>query len=69
MPPMRILALQHDDDSGLDALAGPLREAGAEIEMWFAHRTAEPEHPLEAYDGLIVLGGIANPDEDAIIPG
>ena len=66
MPPMRILVLQHDDDSALDALEQPLREAGAEIEVWFSHRTPEPEHPLEAYDGLIVLGGIANPDEDAI---
>jgi GMP synthase (glutamine-hydrolysing) len=68
MPPMRILVLQHDDDSGLDALAGPLNDAGAEIEVWFAHRTPEPAHPLEAYDGVIVLGGIANPDEDAIHP-
>jgi len=65
--PYKILVLD-DDDSALDALEQPLREAGAEIEVWFSHRTPEPEHPLEAYDGLIVLGGIANPDEDAIHP-
>ena len=65
---MRILAMQHDDDSGLDALEAPLRAAGADIEVWYASRTAAPEHPLEAYDGLIVLGGIVNPDEDAQHP-
>src|SRR3954467_2878684 len=68
MPPMRILVLQHDDDSGLDALEGPLREAGAEPGAWFSRRPPEPAHPIEAYDGLMVLGGIANPDEDAIHP-
>ena len=65
---MRILVMQHDDDSGLDALEAPLRAAGADIEVWYASRTAAPEHPLEAYDGLIVLGGIVNPDEDAQHP-
>lgn len=68
MAAMRILVLQHDDDSALDALEGPLREAGAEIEVWFSMRTDAPEHPPEEYDGLVVLGGIANPDEDAIHP-
>ena len=29
---MRILVLQHDHDSGLDALEPPLRAAGADIE-------------------------------------
>jgi GMP synthase-like glutamine amidotransferase len=65
---MRILALQHDHDSGLAALEAPLRAAGADIEIWFANETDAPEHPLEAYDGLIVLGGLANPDQDAEFP-
>jgi GMP synthase (glutamine-hydrolysing) len=61
---MRILVMQHDHDSALDALEPPLVAAGAELEVWFSNETDAPEHPLEAYDGLIVLGGIANPDED-----
>ena len=65
---MRILAMQHDHDSGLDALEAPLRAAGTDLEIWFSNETAAPERPLEAYDGLIVLGGIANPDEDAQYP-
>lgn len=65
---MRILALQHEHDSGLDALEAPMRAAGADIEIWFSSETAAPQLPLEAYDGLIVLGGIANPDEDAQFP-
>ena len=65
---MRILALQHEHDSGLDALEAPMRAAGADIEIWFSSETAAPQLPLEAYDGLIVLGGIANPDEAAQVP-
>jgi GMP synthase-like glutamine amidotransferase len=64
MPPMRILILQHDDDSGLGSLEAPLRAAGAEVEVWQSHRKAAPNHGVVHYDGVIVLGGIVNPDQD-----
>jgi GMP synthase-like glutamine amidotransferase len=68
MPVMRILVFQHDHDSGLDALEAPFLDAGADVEIWFPNETAAPRRPLDAYDGLIVLGGLANPDEDAKFP-
>ncbi len=62
---MQILVLQHDGDSGLDSLEEPLREAGARFDVWESHREPAPNRPVTDYDGLVVLGGIANPDEDA----
>ena len=61
---MRILVIQHDDDSDLGTLGEPLIAAGAEIEAWTAHRKAAPNRPIADYDGVIVLGGIVNPDQD-----
>ncbi len=61
---MRILVIQHDDDSGIGTLHDPLIEAGAELEAWIPHGKAAPDRPVAEYDGVIVLGGIINPDED-----
>jgi GMP synthase-like glutamine amidotransferase len=61
---MRILVIQHDDDSGLGTMAAPLADAGCTLENWVAHRKAAPDRPVPDYDGVIVLGGIVNPDED-----
>ncbi len=59
----RILVLQHDSDSGLGSLEAPLRAAGLAIDVWESHVT--PEAPdVASYHGVIVLGGIVNPDED-----
>jgi GMP synthase (glutamine-hydrolysing) len=62
---VEILVLQHDGDSGLDSLEEPLADAGLRFEVWESHRKEAPDRPVAGYDGLIVLGGIANPDEDA----
>ena len=61
---MRLLIVQHDDTAGLGSLEAPLRARGADLEVWFPNRTAEPSSTLEGYDGLIVLGGEAHPDQD-----
>jgi GMP synthase-like glutamine amidotransferase len=65
---MRLLIVQHDDTAGLGSLAAPLTDRGADLEIWFPARTAEPSAALQAYDGLIVLGGVAHPDQDAEHP-
>ncbi len=65
---MRLLILQHDDTAGLGTLEAPLRARGAELEVVFPGRSAEPSRALDAYDGLIVLGGEAHPDADAEHP-
>jgi GMP synthase (glutamine-hydrolysing) len=61
---MRLLVIQHDDDSGLGTFEAPLREAGCELEIWIPHAKAAPDRPVDSYHGVIVLGGIVNPDED-----
>jgi GMP synthase-like glutamine amidotransferase len=60
----RILVLRHDTDSGLGSLEAPLRDAGLAIEVWESHVTAAPSLPTTGYHGVIVLGGIVNPDQD-----
>src|SRR4249919_1053591 len=55
-----VLVVQHDLDSPLAALAPPLAALGVRTATWFA--LSEPEPPAGSFDGLIVLGGIANPD-------
>ena len=62
---MRILCVQPDDDSPLGLLAGPLAAAAIEVEVWEPRATLPPAGP---YDGMIVLGSSANPDEDRFEP-
>lgn len=57
---MRVLVIQFDADKGLGILEQPLRGLGCEIEVRLA--PAEPLS-LDGVDGLIVLGGLANPDD------
>jgi GMP synthase (glutamine-hydrolysing) len=65
---MRLLILQHDRDTGLGSLEQPLRERGLELEQWFPHEDPHPPSPLGDYDGVIVLGGVTHPDQDATKP-
>ncbi len=55
----RVLVIQHDLDAPLAALEPPLAALGVRTVVW--HAAAEPE-PAGPFDGLIVLGGIVNPD-------
>jgi GMP synthase (glutamine-hydrolysing) len=55
-----VLVVQHDLDSPLAALEPPLAALGVRTVTWPA--LAQPEPPAAAFDGLIVLGGIVNPD-------
>jgi GMP synthase-like glutamine amidotransferase len=57
---MRILVIQFDADKGLGLLQRPLQDLGCDLDVRLA-----PEGPLslDGMDGLIVLGGLANPDD------
>ena len=55
-----VLVVQHDLDSPLAALAPPLAALGVRTTTWQA--LSQPEPPAGEFDGLIVLGGIVNPD-------
>ena len=56
----KVLVVQHDLDSPLAALEAPLAALGVRTVTWFA--LSQPEPPAGSFDGLIVLGGIVNPD-------
>jgi GMP synthase (glutamine-hydrolysing) len=58
-----VLVVQHDLDSPLAALEPPLAALGVRTVTWYA--LSQPEPPAGAFDGLIVLGGIVNPDGTA----
>jgi GMP synthase (glutamine-hydrolysing) len=55
-----VLVVQHDLDAPLAALEPPLAALGVRTAIW--HATAESEPPAGPFDGLVVLGGIVNPD-------
>jgi GMP synthase (glutamine-hydrolysing) len=52
--------IQFDADKGLGLLEQPLRDLGCDVDVRLA--PAEPLS-LDGVDGLIVLGGLANPDD------
>jgi GMP synthase (glutamine-hydrolysing) len=54
-----VLVIQHDLDSPLAALEPPMSALGVRTVVWYAPGEPEPQEP---FDGLIVLGGIVNPD-------
>jgi GMP synthase-like glutamine amidotransferase len=68
MRPVRLLIVQHDDTAGLGTLEAPLRARGADLDDWWPTRGETLPAPLETYDGLVVLGGFAHPDQDAEHP-
>lgn len=58
-----ILVAQNGRGGPIGALEAPLREDGHTLDTWHAPEDgAAPD--VRDYGGLVVLGGIANPDED-----
>jgi GMP synthase (glutamine-hydrolysing) len=55
-----VLVVQHDLDAPLAALEPPLAALGVRTVTW--HASSQPEPPAGPFDGLIVLGGVVNPD-------
>ncbi len=59
---MRTLQIQHDETNELGAFHEPLHAAG-ELDLWRTWLDPAPES-LARYDAVVVMGGIAMPDED-----
>ena len=57
----RLLVVQCDDESPLGALEVPLRERGVVLTVWRPH-AGEPTPERNAFDGVVVLGGRADPE-------
>ena len=55
-----VLVIQHDLDTPLAALEPPLTALGVRTVTWYPN--SDPEPPAAAFDGLVVLGGVMNPD-------
>lgn len=66
--PVRLLVLQHEDSVGISRFGLWLEEAGADLEFLRPDRGDEVPEVLRGYDGLVVLGGTAGPEEDAEHP-
>jgi GMP synthase (glutamine-hydrolysing) len=64
---VRILVAQNGAGGPIGALEAPLREAGRQLEVWHAP-AGRPAPDVRGYRGLVVLGGVANPDEDGRLP-
>ncbi len=59
---MRTLQIQHDETNLLGAFGAPLAAAG-QIDLWRAW-CEEPPADLSAYDAVVLMGGVAMPDQD-----
>ena len=64
---MRVVAVHQDPKSSLDSLEGPVGERGHELVHWQAWRDPAPVG-IERADAVIVLGGLANPDQTDELP-
>jgi GMP synthase (glutamine-hydrolysing) len=64
---VRALAIVHQADAGPGVFADSLRKAGCGLDSWWPERQRPARDPL-SYDAVIVLGGSAHPDQDAVRP-
>lgn len=63
-----VLVVRHTERGSLGLYAAPLGAAGATPVLWDAFAEDEPPARLDAFDALLVLGGVMNPDEDDAYP-
>jgi GMP synthase (glutamine-hydrolysing) len=64
---MQVVAIHQEEKSSLDSLEGPVHERGHELVHWHAWRDAAPSE-LASAGAVIVLGGLANPDQTEELP-
>ena len=63
---MRTLQIQHDHTNLLAAFQPAFHEAG-EVDVWRTFEDPAPES-LAPYDAVVLMGGVAMPDEDDRYP-
>jgi GMP synthase (glutamine-hydrolysing) len=64
---MRVVAVHQEQKSSLDSLEAPVLERGHELVHWQAWRDPVPAE-LDGAGAVIVLGGLANPDQTEELP-
>jgi GMP synthase (glutamine-hydrolysing) len=62
-----VLIAQSDDAVPIGAFGPPLRQHGIDLVVWRPPRDTPPAS-LDGHDALLVLGGVANPDQDSRFP-
>jgi GMP synthase (glutamine-hydrolysing) len=65
---MRILAIVHQNDAGPGVFAEAIEAAGGKIDVWMPPERAEPAADPLGYDGVLVLGGAMNVDQEDAHP-
>jgi GMP synthase (glutamine-hydrolysing) len=65
--PMQVVAVHQEEKSSLDSLEPPVHERGHELVHWHAWRDEAPPE-LASAGAVIVLGGLANPDQTDELP-
>ncbi|HTX46753.1 MAG TPA: type 1 glutamine amidotransferase, partial [Solirubrobacteraceae bacterium] len=63
---MRVLAIVHEADTGPGVFAEAIHERGAQIEEWCPPDGGPPPRDPGEYDGVIVCGGSAHPDQGQV---
>jgi GMP synthase (glutamine-hydrolysing) len=63
----RVLVAQNGPGGPIGVLERPLQEAGHELQTWHAPEDGPPPD-VRSYAALVVLGGMANPDDDGRLP-
>ena len=64
MRPVRVLAVQHEDDTGPGYIGERLRALGAELDVVHPYLGDAVPDSTDGYDGLLVLGGTPGPFDD-----
>jgi GMP synthase (glutamine-hydrolysing) len=64
---MRVVAVHQEPGSSLDSFEAPVRARGHELTAWHAWSEPAPHDLLDA-GAVIVLGGMANPDQTGELP-
>jgi GMP synthase (glutamine-hydrolysing) len=64
----KILIIQHAEDDPVSRLGGWLAEAGCHLEVVHGHRAEPLPGSLDAFDGLVVLGGAMGAYDDVTFP-
>jgi GMP synthase (glutamine-hydrolysing) len=66
--PVRVLAIQHEDDAGPGYVGERIRALGADLEVLHPYLGDPVPLTTDGYDGLVVLGGTPGPFDDVAAP-
>lgn len=64
MTQVRVLTVQHEDDTGPGYIGERIRELGVQLDVLHPYRGDAVPETTEGYDGLLVLGGTPGPFDD-----